>query len=168
MNMARISTTGLATAMFVLPAAVAENQVPGADAWNARTAQLGVVHPAIRSPLQEVISLRGEWEFAVDPQARGLAAGWMLPGTVWPSQRTIQVPGCWEAQGVGEPGVSQPWDMIDGSVRLKCVRDVATAEYGTLLLALPSSKVTPGKPLRLKVAGSESGSLRWFGVFQTW
>jgi len=72
---------------------------------------------------------------------------------------------------LGIPSISQTdaeWQSGDGSVRLKYVRDVATAEYGALILTLPSSKVTPGKPLRLKVAGSESNSLRWFGVFQTW
>jgi len=53
-------------------------------------------------------------------------------------------------------------------VRLKYVRDTATAEYGTLTLTLPSANVTPGKPLTLKVVGSDSNSRRWFGVFQTW
>jgi len=37
-----------------------------------------------------------------------------------------------------------------------------------LTLTLPSSKVMPGKPLLMKVVGSDSNSRRWFGVFQTW
>ncbi|MDD4873035.1 MAG: hypothetical protein PHR77_20980, partial [Kiritimatiellae bacterium] len=48
-----------------------------------------------------------------DPKAVGRDARWMMPGTEWPGRRTINVPGCWEAQGVGEPGISQPWDMND-------------------------------------------------------
>ena len=60
------------------------------------------------------------------------------------------------------------WTSADKSVTLKYVRDTATAEYGEFTLTLPSSKVQPGKPLLLKVTGSDSNSRRWFGVFQTW
>jgi len=60
------------------------------------------------------------------------------------------------------------WFSADKTVSLKYVRDTTTEEYGTLTLTLPSSKVTPGKPLRMKVVGSDSNSRRWFGVFQTW
>ena len=59
------------------------------------------------------------------------------------------------------------WSSADKTVSLKYVRDTATAEYGALTLTLPSSKVTPGKPLVLKAVGSDSRSRRWFGVFQT-
>jgi hypothetical protein len=48
---------------------------------------------------------------------------------------------------------------------LKYERDPGTAEYGRLTLTLPSSEAAPGKPLQLKVVGSDSGSRRWFGVF---
>ena len=58
------------------------------------------------------------------------------------------------------------WFNADKTVSLKYVRDTATAEYGTLTLTLPSTKVQPGKPLRLKVVGSDSNSRRWFGIFQ--
>jgi len=68
------------------------------------------------------------------------------------------------------PAISEQdaeWFSADKTVSLKYVRDTATAEYGTLTLTLPSSKVTPGKPLILKAVGSDSRSRRWFGVFQT-
>ena len=60
------------------------------------------------------------------------------------------------------------WTNADNTIQLKYVRDTSTLEYGTLTLTLPSSQVIPGQPLRLKVVGSESGSRRWLGVFETW
>ena len=60
------------------------------------------------------------------------------------------------------------WASADKAATLKYVRDTATAEYGTFTLTLPSAMGTPGEPLLLKVVGSDSNSLRWFGVFQTW
>lgn len=65
-----------------------------------------VVHPALRSPLRQTVSLNGTWDFCTDPKLQGEAAGWQLPGKGLPSARRLQVPGCWEAQGVGEPGLS--------------------------------------------------------------
>lgn len=160
MNIARTAATGLATlAMCVLIAAAAENQVPGADAWDGRTAQLGVVHPVVRSPLQKVISLRGDWEFATDPQACGRAAGWMRPGAVWPDLRTILVPGCWEAQGVGEPGISQPWDMNDrGPYPLRHI--YMGAAWYRRTVSVPAA--WQGKRVWLKIGGVRSQG--WFWV----
>ncbi len=63
--------------------------------------------------------------------------------------------------------VDAEWTSADGGVRLTYMRDPATAEYGTLTMLLPSAKLEPGKPLRLKVVGSDSDSRCWFGVFQT-
>jgi hypothetical protein len=37
-------------------------------------------------------------------------------------------------------------------------------EMGLLTLTLPSSRAQPGRPLRLKVTGSDFDSRRWFGV----
>ena len=69
------------------------------------------------------------------------------------------------------PAISErdaEWTSADKTASLKYVRDASTAEYGTLTLTLPSSKVTPGQPLILKVVGSDANSRRWIGVFQTW
>ncbi|MDD8047787.1 MAG: hypothetical protein PHF14_15085, partial [Verrucomicrobiota bacterium] len=60
------------------------------------------------------------------------------------------------------------WGSPDGQVLLAYERDPSTQEFGTMTLTLPASMVEPGKPLRLKVVGSESGSRRWFGVFRMW
>jgi len=77
-----------------------------ADEWSARPSSPAVVNPVLCSPLQQVISLRGEWEFATETSPRNPVSG------KWKDSRTIQVPGCWEAQGVGEPGMSVCWDPI--------------------------------------------------------
>lgn len=62
---------------------------------------------------------------------------------------------------------STTWDNSDRTISLKYERDPARPEMGRMILYLPSSKTTPGKPLRLKVTGSESNSRRWFGVCET-
>lgn len=83
------------------------------DHWGPCPASPAVVNPVALSPLQNVIALHGDWEFVTDPGWRGrhrMGKGpeWNEPD--WTGSRTITVPGCWEAQGVGEPGMSQPWD----------------------------------------------------------
>ncbi|MBN1345151.1 MAG: hypothetical protein JXQ73_20825 [Phycisphaerae bacterium] len=84
------------------------------DHWGSRAASPAVVHSVTVSPLQEIISLRGEWDFVTDPMWRGRhrmgkGPGWNEPD--WGGVRTIQVPGCWAAQGVGSAGMSLTWDQ---------------------------------------------------------
>lgn len=81
--------------------------------WGPCAASPAVVNPVSLSPLQDVISLRGTWDFVTDPMLMGrhrMGKGpeWNEPD--WSGARGIEVPGCWEAQGVGEPGMSQVWD----------------------------------------------------------
>jgi len=65
-----------------------------------------VVNPVLRSPLSDWLSMDGEWEFRVDPNLTGYEARWYETAG-WPgAERRINVPGCWEAQGVGQPGRS--------------------------------------------------------------
>jgi len=65
-----------------------------------------VVNPVLRSPLSDWLSMDGEWEFHTDPKLAGYEARWYETGS-WPgAERRINVPGCWEAQGVGQPGLS--------------------------------------------------------------
>ncbi len=89
-----------------------EYELSGVESWAWRKAYPALVNPTVASPLQEVISLRGEWEFVTTPRIRPYRhptwdAFYAKP---WQEVRTIQVPGCWEAQGVGEPGMSDSWD----------------------------------------------------------
>lgn len=83
----------------------------GADTWGGRKAWPAVVNPVARSPLQQAISLRGEWEFVTHDVAPTRHPGWQaFYAKPWPDARTIRVPGCWEAQGVGSPGMGDSWD----------------------------------------------------------
>ncbi|MCW5983029.1 MAG: hypothetical protein KIT09_33380 [Bryobacteraceae bacterium] len=69
----------------------------GAKVLIAATLLCGVCYPAGRPR----IDLNGAWEFRTDPQSLGERQEWHSPGA--PFDRTLQVPGAWQAQGVGEP-----------------------------------------------------------------
>lgn len=59
------------------------------------------------------ISLRGEWEYAKDKLGSG-RRHWGFPMTNdWPVVGKLQVPGCWEAQGVGAPAMGVPFRCLD-------------------------------------------------------
>ena len=47
------------------------------------------------------ISLNGQWEFALDPDNSGEKDNWSISAQTFPDK--IQVPGCWQAQGFGDP-----------------------------------------------------------------
>jgi alpha-mannosidase len=74
-------------------------------------------------------------------------------------ERILEIPALSEQSTV--------WFNADRTVSLKYERDASRPEMGQLTLSLPSSMVTPGQPLLLKVTGSDSKSRRWFGVFET-
>lgn len=46
------------------------------------------------------LNLDGAWQFRADPQRAGVAGGWQRK---FDASRTMQVPGVWQAQGLGEP-----------------------------------------------------------------
>lgn len=79
-----------------------------------REASPAVVNPALRSPLRATLNLDGPWDFATDPKLVGEREGWYLPAKPLSSARKIHVPGCWEAQGVGEPGLSNAGNKWEG------------------------------------------------------
>ena len=51
------------------------------------------------APDRPTVSLDGDWEFILDPQREGWAAGWSSGRHALP--HTCEVPGAWEAQGFG-------------------------------------------------------------------
>jgi hypothetical protein len=67
-----------------------------------------LVNPPIASPLRATIRLNGAWQFATDPSKVGDDQKWFTPDVVLPGKATIEVRGCWEAQGIGGPGNSLP------------------------------------------------------------
>ena len=136
-----------------------------ADPWSTRTASPAVVHPAAISPLQKVLSLRGEWDFVTDPQLMGRhrmgkGPGWNEPD--WSNVRHIQVPGCWEAQGVGEPGMSRDWGLpFDCIPRPLNHVYMGTARYRRTV-EIPADWA--GQRIWLKVGGVRTEG--WFWVNQ--
>ena len=88
----------------------------GRDLWGGQKPRPAVVHAVgdvADDPMR--LSLRGEWDFYAatkgDFNMRNMSGS-----TAWKMRdlhkeaRKIQVPGCWEAQGVGEPGPGVSWD----------------------------------------------------------
>ena len=77
--------------------------------WGARE-NFAVVNPIVRSENAKVISLSGTWDFSTEnPFAYQLGVGeglWEFLGVPYRPRitRTIEVPGIWQAQGVGEQG----------------------------------------------------------------
>jgi beta-galactosidase len=134
-----------------------------ADPWGLRPASPAVVHAAAVSPLQKILSLRGQWDFVTDPMLMGrhrMGKGpeWNEPD--WTGVRKIDVPGCWEAQGVGEPGMSQHWGLpFDCAPRPMNHIYMGTARYRRSV-DIPSNWA--GKRIWLKVGGVRTEA--WFWV----
>ncbi len=106
---------GMFSAAVVAATAVAAASVEPEFTWGGRAPHPAVVNPVLGEDASAVISLRGEWEFVSFDKAKPYRNGvWpkMYKETTkfWKDSRKIRVPGCWEAQGVGEPGDSVSWD----------------------------------------------------------
>lgn len=135
------------------------------DHWGLKPATPAVVNSVTMSSLQEILSLRGEWDFVTDPRLMGRhrmgkGPGWNEPD--WSGVRKIQVPGCWEAQGVGEPGMSHDWGLpFDCIPRPLNHVYMGTARYRRSV-DLPAEWA--GKRIWLKVGGVRTEA--WFWVNQ--
>ena len=122
-----------------------------------------MVHSITTSPLQKILPLRGEWDFVTDPQLMGRhrmgkGPGWNEPD--WTGTRKIQVPGCWEAQGVGEPGMSRDWGLpFDCIPRPLNHVYMGTARYRRSVSIPPDWN---GNRIWLKVGGVRTEA--WFWV----
>ncbi len=123
-----------------------------------REATPAVVNPAIASRFRATIRLGGTWEFAVDPGKVGDGQKWFRPDVPLPGRATIEVPGCWEAQGVGGPGKSRPVTP-ERSIRSLRGSYVGTAWYRRTV-AVPAD--WSGKQVWLKIGGVHAQG--WFWV----
>ena len=113
MRLRHVTVIGLFVFGFVC-SALAET-APSGKAKKGRESTPAVVNPAIRSKLRTTLSLDGQWDFAVDPKLSGESEEWYLPEKSLPPSRKITVPACWEAQGVGEPGLSNINNKWEGT-----------------------------------------------------
>jgi len=80
--------------------------------WGGRAVHPAVVNSVTGQNAEDVLSLRGDWEFTTNvryvPKRNGIWGRQV--DEEWKDVRSIRVPSCWEAQGVGEPGPSECWD----------------------------------------------------------
>ena len=131
--------------------------------WGGREERLAVVNPAVGNDAGSVISLRGEWEFL----AKNMSAPWrngvwkhFYREEKWEGSRKINVPGCWEAQGVGEAGMSECWDAAWDNCR-KPIRHIHMGDgWYRKTVGIPAE--WKDKRIWLKVGGVKSCG--WFWV----
>lgn len=127
-----------------------------------REASPAVVNPPCSSLWRSTVSLDGGWDFATDPQREGDRQEWFRAEVPLPGRGVVQVPGSWEAQGIGGPGHSV---SVTPEQRNRPLRGsyVGTAWYRKEVV-LPRAWV--GRQLWLKVGGVHAQG--WFyvnGVF---
>ena len=169
-------------AMLLAAVACAElvlhgEELQGVDTWAGIKPLPAVVNPVGREASPYFISLRGEWEFVTQPKAfcrryrhtktpfakvdeQTPAICRSRMDTPWTEARKIQVPGAWEAQGVGEPGMSIPWDPLWDSSPKKINHIYMGEGWYRKDVVLPSG--WNGKKVWLKIGGVKSQG--WFWV----
>ncbi|MBR1589168.1 MAG: hypothetical protein IJ658_12680, partial [Kiritimatiellae bacterium] len=142
--------------------AAALPEAEGDLTWGGRKAHPAVVNPAMENEEGSVVSLRGEWEFS--PHAGNLERNgiWrpFYKTKVWPDVRAIQVPACWEAQGVGAPGMGDSWDQ-KGDHNAKPIRHKHMGS-GWYRKTVKIPAAWKGKRVWLKIGGVKS--MGWFWV----
>ena len=132
----------------------------GVASKEGRQATPAVVNPAVRSPVRPTLSLDGPWDFATDPKLQGEARQWYRPGKPLPSPRQIQVPGCWEAQGVGEPGLSNADNkLIYEPVNVKLRAAYTGAAWYKKTFTVPPEWA--GRQIWLKLGGVNAQGWVW-------
>lgn len=152
----------LCLAIGATPRAWMPAQSPAQDERKAgREATPAVVNPPMRSALRDTIALDGSWDFAIDPKLQGEAEKWYVPGTALPASRKIAVPGCWEAQGVGAPGLSSAdTRLVYEPVNVKLRAAYRGAAWYKRQFTVPAD--WSGKQIWLKIGGVNSQG--WFWV----
>jgi hypothetical protein len=125
-----------------------------------REATAAVVHPAVRSPLRPFLNLDGPWDFSTDPNLEGETQEWFQPGKPLPGARQLQVPGCWEAQGVGEPGLSNAKNkFIYEPVNVRLKHAYTGAAWYKKEFDIPAGWA--GKQIWLKIGGVNAQGWFW-------
>ncbi len=167
----------IAGIVVALSAAACGEELHGVDTWAGIKPLPAVVNHVGHEASADLISLRGEWEFVTQPKPfprryrhtkvpfakvgehtpSGRASSMDTP---WSKARKINVPGAWEAQGVGEPGMSVTWDPLWDSSPKKLHHVYMGEGWYRKDVALPRDWA--GKKVWLKVGGVKSQG--WFWV----
>ena len=166
-----------AVVLFGTAGAAVGEELCGVDTWAGIKPLPAVVNPVGRKASPNLISLRGEWDFVTQPKPfprryrhtkvpfakvdertpPGRASSMDTP---WSKARKINVPGAWEAQGVGEPGMSIPWDPLWDSSPKKINHLYMGEGWYRRDVVLPPDWA--GKKVWLKIGGVKSQG--WFWV----
>ena len=160
-GIASILHAGVAMTTLALSAAAA---VEEADTWGGRKEHPAIVNPVLGDEPGSVLSLRGEWEFSTSGWARNGIWEHFQSRAEWPGTRKILVPGCWEAQGVGQPGMSARWDN-GGDHSAKPIRHVHLGSgWYRKTVEIPADWA--GKRVWLKIGGAKSCAYVWVNNWQ--
>ena len=170
---------GALSAYFAVLSAVAGHgeELQGVDTWAGIKPRPAVVNPVGREASPDLISLRGEWDFVTQPKSfprryrhtkvpfakvdeNTPVSRRSSSDRPWSEARKINVPGAWEAQGVGEPGMSIPWDPLWDCSPKKINHLYMGEGWYRKDVALPSG--WRGKKVWLKIGGVRSQG--WFWV----
>lgn len=133
-----------------------ETGLRGADYWAGIPRHPAVVNAVGREQDGTWMSLSGTWEFTNLVHGCGKRTTRFKPGVAGPfaekftGGRTIQVPGCWEAQGVGGEGMGVPHLCADNAP--KKIRGSWTGEgFYRREVAIPSDWA--GRRIWMKIGG---------------
>lgn len=134
----------------------------GCPVWGGRRPHPAQVNSAVPESDGTCLSLRGWWDFSPQkmeaPWRNGVWDRFYLRPD-WPNQRSIEVPSCWEAQGVGAPGPAISWDCKwDDSP--KAIRHVHMGD-GWYRKRVKVPPEWSGKRIWLKVGGIRSRGWIW-------
>ncbi|MBQ7189414.1 MAG: hypothetical protein IJR99_08385 [Kiritimatiellae bacterium] len=130
--------------------------------WGGIEEHPAVVNPVLGNEPGRCVSLRGEWEFLRQPMRAPWRNGiWKaFYAENWTPSHTLRVPGCWEAQGVGEPGMGESWDC-KWDHNPKPIRHIYMGDgWYRKKVAIPAT--WKGMRIWLKVGGVRSQG--WFWV----
>lgn len=134
----------------------------GGEFGPGRPATPTVVNGVFPPPATDWVSLDGPWEFATDPDQRGEVGEWFRPGRAWPGQRTLMVPGCWEAQGVG--GVGRSLNTTPEIIPVELRGNYVGAAWYRRGVRIPAEWA--GRQIWLKIGGVNAQG--WFFVNGTY
>lgn len=120
-----------------------------------------VVNPAIRWPGQTYLPLSGDWQFATGNWFVRWRMGKDEPGYDYQinNPQTIQVPGTWEAQGVGQPGKNQTWDPDWDCYHADLKHKYMGAAIYQKTVDIPAD--WDGKQIWLKIGGVRTDAYIW-------
>ena len=129
------------------------------DDWAGRPRHLAVVNPPVPVDDGSVMSLRGEWDFLFrkyDESARSHSFNKL---DRWLGERKINVPGCWESQGVGEPSSMRISYGHSGTAAVPLRHSANGSGWYRRIVDVPSS--WQGRRIWLKTGGVRGRGRFW-------